>query len=247
MKKIIAAGGMLLGLAGAGIGTAAQAGDIIGGSSLLDDSRQAQLERWLGQGEFNLNNVYTLRPGDTSVNFHQGADGKGATFTLIEVTNTAGQSFLVGGYNPQSWSSTDGWHETERDFQRTAFLFNFDTPAVYRQVMSDFELPSQGQRQTFNDVLFGPVFGSGPDLFVNDDLTKALSWQLSYGNPDNEGISIIDGSLRGQTVSVNALEVFAIAPVPEPASGAMLLAGLGVVGGLLRERRRKAAANAGQA
>jgi hypothetical protein len=235
MKTIIAAGGMLLALAGG----AAQAGDTIGGSSLLDDSRHAQLERWLGQGEFNLNNVYTLRPGDTSVNFHQGADGKGATFTLLEVTNTAGESFLVGGYNPQSWSSTDGWHETPRDFQRTAFLFNFTTPAVYRQVLSGFELPSQGQRQTFNDILFGPVFGSGPDLFVNDDLTKALSWQLSYGNPANEGISIIDGSTRGQTVTVNAMEIFAIAPVPEPASWAMLLAGAGVLGMGGRWRQRK--------
>jgi hypothetical protein len=245
MKTIIARGSTALALllagAGAGFSTAAQAGDIIGGSSLLDDSRHAQLERWLGQGEFNLNNVYTLRPGETSVNFHQGADGKGATFTVLEVTNTAGQSFLVGGYNPQSWSSTDGWHETPRDFQRTAFLFNFDTPAVYRQVLTGFELPSQGQRQTFNDILFGPVFGSGPDLFVNDDLTKALSWQLSYGNPANEGISIIDGSTGGQTVSVNALEVFQIAPVPEPASWAMLLGGAGVLGLFGRRRRRKQA------
>jgi hypothetical protein len=237
MKTIIAAGSMLLAL-GSG---AARAGDIIGGSSLLDDGRHAQLERWLGAGEFNLNNVYTLRPGDTSVNFHQAANGKGATFTLIEVTNTAGETFLVGGYNPQSWSSTDGWHETERDFQRTAFLFNFTTPAVYRQVLSDYVLPSQGARQTYNDILFGPVFGSGPDLLVNNDLTKALSWQLSYGNPANEGVSIIDGSVGGQSVRVNAMEIFAIAPVPEPAAWGMLLAGVGVLGGLGRvmERKRK--------
>jgi hypothetical protein len=239
MKAIIAAGSVLLALAGAGVGTAAQAGDIIGGSSLLDDGRHAQLERWLGAGEFNLNNVYTLRPGDTSVNFHRAADGKGDTITLIEVTNTAGQTFLVGGYNPQSWSSTDGWHETERDFQRTAFIFNFTDPAVYRQVPTSFELPSQGARQTYNDILFGPVFGSGPDLFVNDDLTRALSWQLSYGNPDNEGISIIDGTVGGQSVRVNAMEIFAITPVPEPATGAMLLAGVGVIGGIMRWRQRK--------
>ena len=239
MKTIIAAGSTALALLLGGAGGAAQAGDVIGGSKLLDDGRQAQLERWLGQGEFNLNNVYTLRPGDTSVNFHQGADGKGATFTLIEVTNTAGQTFLVGGYNPQGWSSTDGWHDTERDFQRTAFLFNFTTPAVYRQVLTSYVLPSQGERQTFNDILFGPVFGSGPDLLVNDSLTAALSWQLSYGNPANEGISIIDGSLGGQAVHLNAMEIFAIAPVPEPASAAMLLAGMGVIGAYGRWRQRK--------
>ncbi|MGZ5183046.1 MAG: PEP_CTERM-anchored TLD domain-containing protein, partial [Ramlibacter sp.] len=176
----------------------------------------------------------------TSVNFHQGADGKGATFTLLEVTNTAGQSFLVGGYDPQSWSSTDGWHETERDFQRTAFLFNFTAPAVYRQVLSGFVLPSQGARQTYNDILFGPVFGTGPDLFVSKDLGKALSWQLSYGDPANEGVSIIDGSLGGQTVRVDAMEIFAIAPVPEPASWAMLLAGAGVLGSAGWRRTRRA-------
>jgi hypothetical protein len=239
MKAIIAAGGTALALLLGVTGGAARAGDIIGGSKLLDDGRQAQLERWLGQGEFNLNNVYTLRPGDTSADFHQGADGKGATFTLLEVTNTAGQTFLVGGYNPQGWSSTDGWHETERDFQRTAFLFNFTTPAVYRQVLSGYVLPSQGLRQTFNDILFGPVFGSGPDLLVNDDLSAALSWQLSYGDPANEGVSIIDGSLGGQAVHVNAMEIFAIAPVPEPAAAAMWLAGVGLLGAWGSWRQRK--------
>jgi hypothetical protein len=235
MKTIIAAGSTALAFLLAG---AAQAGDIIGGSSLLDDSRHAQLERWLGAGEFNLRNVYTLQPGDTSADFHQGADRKGATFTLLEVTNTSGLSFLVGGYDPQSWSSSGGWNETERDWQRTAFLFNFTAPAVYRQILSGYVLPSQGQRQTYNDINFGPVFGAGPDLFVNDSLTTALSWQLSYGNPSEEGHSIIDRSLGGQAVRVDAMEIFAIAPVPEPASAAMLLAGLGVVGAIARRRRR---------
>jgi hypothetical protein len=237
MKTIFAAGGLALALAGI-CGTAA-AGDIIGGSALLDDGRHAQLERWLGAGEFNLNNVYTRQDGDTSADFHAGADGKGATFALLEVSNTAGESFLIGGYNPQSWASSGGWNETERDWQRTAFLFNFTEPAVYRQVLSTYVLPSQGQYQTFNAIGVGPMFGVGPDLVVTGNLENALSWQLSYGNPADEGMSIVDRSMGGQSVHVDAMEIFAISPVPEPASTAMLIAGMGVLGLIARRRRSR--------
>lgn len=243
MKTIIAACAAAGLAASATFATApALAGDIIGGSRLLDDGRHAQLERWLGAGEFNLDNVYTRRPGDTSADFHAGADGKGATFTLLEVTNDSGASYLVGGYNPQSWADDDGWHETERDFQRTAFLFNFTEPAVYRQILSGYVLPSQGQRQTFNALEFGPVFGSGPDLFVNDGLASGLSWQLSYGSPDDEGLSIIDRSQGGETVRIDAMEVFALAPVPEPGALALWAAGLGMAGLLARGRKKPAPA-----
>jgi hypothetical protein len=235
MKTILAAGCMAGALAVCG--TDAAAGDLIGGSTLLDPSRHAQLERWLGAGEFNLDKVYARQAGDNAADFHQGADARGATFTMLEVTNAAGSTYLIGGYDPQSWSSDDGWHETERDWQRTAFLFNMTDPAVYRQVLSGYVLPSQGQRQTFNSVELGPVFGSGPDLFVNDRFDSALSWQLSYGNPANEGLSIIDASVGSQVVRVNAMEVFAIAPVPEPSPAAMLLAGMGMFGLLARRRR----------
>jgi uncharacterized protein (TIGR03382 family) len=234
MKTILAAGCLAGTLAMCGTGAAA--GELTGGSALLDPGRHAQLERWLGAGEFNLDNVYTRGPGDDAADFHRGVDARGATFTLLEVTNEAGRTYLVGGYDPQSWSSSDGWHETPRDWQRTAFLFNMTEPAVYRQVLSGYVLPSQGQRQTFNAEGFGPVFGSGPDLFVNDRLDSALSWQLSYGNPANEGASIIDASLRGQIVRVDAMEVYAIAPVSEPAPAGMLLAGLGAFGWLARRR-----------
>jgi len=243
MKTIMAAGGLALALASA---TALAAGDLSGnlsgGSVLLDAGRAAQLARWLGAGDIRLDKIYSLKPGDSSADFHHAADGRGATFTLLDVSNPAGQRYLVGGYDPQSWAADGAWHETARDWQRTAFLFNMTVPAVYRQILSGYVLPSQGQRQTFNDIGLGPVFGSGPDLFVNDRLDGALSWQLSYGNPADEGVSIIDRSVRGETVRLDAMEVFAISPVPEPGTAAMLLAGAGLLVARTRRRGREAKA-----
>jgi hypothetical protein len=215
----------------------AAAGEIVGGSQLLDHSAHSQLERWLGAGQFNLNNVYTREAGDTSIDFHAGADGKGATFTLMRLTNAVGDTFLVGGYNPQSWSSVDGWHITPTDGERTGFLFNMTVPAVYRQVLNDYVLPSQGARQTFNGSDYGPTFGTGHDLYVNRTLDVGISWQVTYGDPKDAGASIVDRSLNGQVFHVEGLEVFAISPVPEPAPAAMLIGGIGMLG-LLRRRAK---------
>jgi hypothetical protein len=214
----------------------ANASDIRGGSTLLDSSSHAQLERWLGQGTFDLFNVYSRSPGDTSVDFHAAVDGKGATFTLMQLTNAIGDTFVVGGFNPQHWSSTDGWHITQSDSWRRAFLFNMTEPAVYRQVPSSFVLPSQGERQTFNGIDYGPTFGTGHDLYVNASLQTAFSWQVTYGNPLDQGKSIIDRSTGGQIVRVDALEIFTISPIPEPATYAMLLGGLALLSGAARRR-----------
>ena len=231
MDKIKMAGAALM-LAGA---VPAWASSIIGGSALLDASGHAQLERWLGQGKFDLSNVFTRDLDDTSVDFHAAADGRGPTFTLMQVTNDTGQSFLVGGFNPQSWSSTDGWHNTPRDPYRSAFIFNLTEPALYRQVLSNYVLPSQGERQTFNGIDYGPTFGTGHDLYVNASLTAAFSWQVTYGDPLDSGLSVIDRSLGGQLVAVNALEVFTLSPIPEPAAYVMLLGGLALLGGAVRQ------------
>jgi hypothetical protein len=232
---------LALALAAAGTPALAQTG-----APPLDPVLEGQLERWLGAGDLNFANVYTRQggagvPGDTSLDFHAAADNRGPTFTLLRVSDPAGQAWLVGGYNPQSWDQDDGWHVTPRDFQRTAFLFNYTAPAVYRQLPSSFELPSQGSFQTFNAPDQGPTFGAGPDLFVNDALDTALSWRLSYGAPDGEGRSIIDGSAGGHFFAIDALEVYAVSPIPEPLEAAMLAGGLGLVGLAARRRGRRPA------
>ena len=206
---------------------------------LLDPILYGQLERWLGAGPLYLQNVYTWEEGDNSLDFHAAADERGSTFTLMRVGDEGG-SWLVGGYNPLSWSSVDGWHESRFDWQRTAFVFNYTDPAVYRQVLSDHILPSQGLRQTYNAPDHGPTFGAGPDLLVNDRLDTAISWQLTYGDPDFEGRSIIDGSYGGQYMQLDAMELYSISLIPEPGERALLLgglAGLGVLAWLARRRQ----------
>jgi len=231
MKTFLAAGALaLVALASAAPHAAAQTG-----APPLDPLLEGQLERWLGAGDQVFSNLYTRQPGDDSLAFHAAADGRGDTFTLLRVSDPANNSWLVGGYNPQSWEFDGGWNITQRDFQRTAFIFNVTDPAVYRQVPTSFELPSQGSFQTFNAPDQGPTFGAGPDLFVNDRLDTAFSWRLSYGDPDGEGQSIVDGSVGGRFLRIDALEIYAVSPIPEPAQAAMLAAGLGLLAtGLLR-------------
>jgi hypothetical protein len=240
VKTIIAASVALALAAG---GSVALAGDIVGGSALLDDSGHAQLERWQGAGAVNLTTIYSLQPGDTARDFHAAVDGRGPTFTLLQLTNAGGDRYLVGGYNPRSWSSTDGWHVTQRDADRSAFLFNMTAPAVYRQLPSNYILPSQGARQTLNQADLGPAFGAGNDLFVNDRLDTAFSYQLTYGDPGDQGRSIVDRSLGIGLVAVDAIELFTVSPVPAPASPALLAAGV-VVLGVAARRRKACAANA---
>jgi len=233
MKATVAAGTLAMSVM---LGLAAPAARAQDGGALLDLTLYGQLERWLGAGPLDLRNIYTRELGNNSRDFHAAADGAGMSFTLLQVSNDLGNSWIVGGYNPQSWSSTDGWHETPRDWQRSAFIFNFTDAQLWRQVLSDDILPNRGLRQTYNEPNHGPTFGAGPDLFVNDRLNAALSWRVTYGG-GAEGVSIIDGSLGGQLFRVDALEVYSISLVPEPAHHAMLAAGLGLLGWTAWRRR----------
>lgn len=221
----------------------AQAGNIGGGSALLTPAFHGQLEGWLGEGEVNLNNVFTLQPGMDSFDFHAAADGVGRTFTLMLVGNGTSQ-WLVGGYNPQSWNSSNTWNETPLDADRVAFIFNLTTGSVFHQIPATYVLPTQGQKQTWNGAASGPAFGEGGDLWVTGDLLNAYSWLATYGDPALQGQSIIDGSYPNPLpamMTVYAMEVFTISPVPEPGAAPTMGAGLFVVAiAWLRRRHRRA-------
>ncbi|MET3132140.1 hypothetical protein AAKU55_002410 [Oxalobacteraceae bacterium GrIS 1.11] len=232
----------LLSLAGLCFSLAAQALPTVAGSALLTASNESQLASWLGEGNVKLTNIYTKAAGDTSLNFHHAADGKGRTFSVMQASNELGQTWLVGGYNPQSWSSDQGYNRTPENAQRTAFIFNLTSDVVHRQTPKTQVLDEVGSYQTYNGAKFGPTFGIGNDLAVPEDLsTGGVSYMYSYVDPvaGHFGTSLLDGSaFHGPNIHFGAIEVFSISAVPEPETYAMMLAGLALLGW-----RRKAKAS----
>ncbi|WP_226929553.1 PEP_CTERM-anchored TLD domain-containing protein [Janthinobacterium aquaticum] len=237
MHKRIKVAGLWM-LAGLGWGISVQA---VAAPSLLSAQDVAQLTGWLGQGPVALNNIYSKASGDTALDFHRAVDGMGRTFSVMEASNAAGQTWLVGGYNPQSWSSTDGLHVTMADSERTAFLFNLTSGQVLPQLKQYFSGDGIGSGQTYNDASYGPTFGVGHDLYVPFDLTNggysALYTYNRAGQPAN-GVSLVDGSANfSSTVTFGALQVYSVSAVPEPATYALLLAGLALLAVRARARR----------
>ncbi|OYO26352.1 PEP_CTERM-anchored TLD domain-containing protein [Janthinobacterium sp. PC23-8] len=207
---------------------------------LLSEQNTAQLSSWLGEGPLSLTPIYTKAAGDTSLDFHAAADGKGRTFSVMEASNKAGQTWLVGGYNPQSWSASAGLHVTMPDSERTAFLFNLTSGLMLPQLKQYFSGDGIGSGQTYNDRDFGPTFGIGHDLYVPRDLTNGgYSYLYTYspaGQPAS-GLSLVDGSANASALTFGALQVYSISAVPQPATAGMLLAGLALLGGLYARKR----------
>lgn len=224
IKKILSAAVLLT------ASVVVHAGVIVGGSTLLSNDGLSQLENWLGEGELTLTNIFTKTSEATSYDFHNAADGKGRTFTLMSASQNNNVK-TIGGYNPLSWDSSGSYH-----MALGGFIFNL-TDSVLKTQPGYFG----NIYQTYNTSSYGPTFGGGHDIYVDTSLSNSYSFGYSYGN--DYGKSIVDGSQYiGQNIKIDALEVFTIGgytsnAVPEPMTVALL--GIGLLG--VAASRRKSA------
>ncbi len=207
---------------------------------LLTASYESQLEAWLGQGNLDFTNIYSKTTGDTTFDFHAAVDGMGATFVLMNVYGNGFGYFplpsqIIGGYNPQSWSSAETYNLTSSDADRTAFIYNLSSGALQRQNLIGEGDASSGETQTYNHHFFGPTFGYGLDLsvgygtsigggFYSMDVGYARNY--SYGGT-SFGDEIVTGGPNFSNYSdffVGQLEVYTIAPqVPDTGATAPML------------------------
>lgn len=229
------------------VSVAAQAGVVVGGSSLLGSNDLSQLETWLDQGQLTLTNIFTKSAGAGASEFHAAVDGKGPTFTLMEASEDGGTTWkLIGGYNPQSWGSGNYYNQSPDQSTWKAFLFNLTDDVLWSQSY-DY--------QTYNWFGYGPTFGGGHDLYVDSSLGGGYSYRWSYGGLAADGsiavsslygTSLVDGSQwDGLSMQVRGLEVLTVGAyvppdndVPEPGSVLLLGAALIALGAARRQAGR---------
>ncbi len=184
---------------------------IVGSTQLLTQTYANQIETWLGEGSITLSLLYSKQTGDTAPTFHSAVDGKGRTIVLIQVLNNGN---IIGGYNPFSWASSGSYRQT---MEGNAFLFNLNQNV--KQVQSQVY-------QTVNLSNYGPTFGGGHDIYVDNSLSSGYTNLHSYSGTYN--ISYL--STGYNTITVGKIEVFTISAgvVPEPGS-LLLLAFAGLI------------------
>ena len=225
----------------------AAAATIVGGSDLLSAADANQLEAWLGQGSVTLTNTYDKALRDTSEDFHAAADGKGATFTIIQVVGIYNGDYfdtpvVIGGYNPQSWRSDGGYNASPLDAYRTAFVFNLTLGLKFDQ-RKDAGTTNRGVYQTFNDASYGPTFGHGFDIGIGSDLNTGYTNLYSYGTNGDFKASLAlypneSEAFDSTFLRINQIEVFTVSAVPEPEAWVLMFAGLGALSVVATRRRR---------
>jgi len=139
---------------------------------LLDGEFSDIIHEWLPDKEFTL--IYQAdradRPGSDgfrAADFHRECDNRGATLVVITTT----EEYVFGGFNPDSWSSSNAWNHS----LPTAFVFSLRN----QHGKSKKKYPyNGGNYAVHNGASNGPYFGNTA-FYVSDNPRTSRSSQVA--------------------------------------------------------------------
>ncbi len=185
--------------------TATSGCSLLPGSSIATAANATTLAGYLGSSNFQGQKIYQATVnGWNPTNFHSLVDNQAGTVTVIR-NSVNGKVF--GGYNPQSWSSSNNYKAGAG-----AFLFSFSDGYKLSQInYADYML--------IDNASYGPSFGGGHDLGLtaNPLNTAGVSYTnpwVDYENPNTKGaFTYLDGgggSPNAYNFTANEIEVYKI-------------------------------------
>lgn len=155
-----------------------------------DYQKEKVIREWINPNE---NIKFSLlfrksRDGSNCSDFHRNCDNKGKTLTIIETD----KGYKFGGYTPLDWESNSG-----NKIDEITFLFSLNQMKKFTKI--------KNSRSIYVTKDFGPVFGSGTDLYINKNMNTGVS---DFSN----GTFLNSGELTGgeNNFNVKEIEVFQI-------------------------------------
>ncbi|TNV81891.1 hypothetical protein FGO68_gene8758 [Halteria grandinella] len=149
--------------------------DIYNSLIIDDEAKVSKIKSFFCQAGLLLEQLQLLYRGSVDTfaasAFHQKCDNKISTLTIVQTT----EGKILGGFTPQTWNHQGSKKDPD------VWLFNIEAPCIFNFIQS------QATSIVANSG-YGPIFGSGWDLFISDDcnsndsnFVKGSSFQYSQG------------------------------------------------------------------
>jgi hypothetical protein len=142
------------------------------------------------------------RDGFEAATFHNRCDGHRNTVSLISSTNGS----IFGGYTPIAWSSS-GYYVS--DMSMESFIFTIKNP---HNLPAQIFKQKEGVKAAYHYASYGPTFGGGHDLGVNDQCRNSDSCWSNFGTTyTNEtgiaGKEVLTGANKFTVAEIEVFEV----------------------------------------